>query len=155
RVAELFRLAKETGLTTSLDTNDDPEDKWEVDAEVFKYVDVLLPNESETCRLAKINDAELALKELSKLVPLVVMKCGEKGAVARRGNSKLSAQPFSVEAVDTIGAGDSFDAGFLHQFVRGAGLEECLRFGNLTGALSTTRSGGTEAFRDATHRSAF
>jgi sugar/nucleoside kinase (ribokinase family) len=57
--------------------------------------------------------------------------------------------------VDTIGAGDSFDAGFLHQFIRGAELEECLRFGNLAGALSTTRQGGTEAFREAEHRVAF
>jgi sugar/nucleoside kinase (ribokinase family) len=57
--------------------------------------------------------------------------------------------------VDTIGAGDSFDAGFLHQFVRGANIDDCLRYGNLTGALSTTRSGGTEAFREADYREAF
>jgi sugar/nucleoside kinase (ribokinase family) len=58
-------------------------------------------------------------------------------------------------AVDTIGAGDSFDAGFLHHFIRGANVEDCLRYGNLTGALSTTRSGGTEAFREAGHRESF
>lgn len=57
--------------------------------------------------------------------------------------------------MDTIGAGDSFDAGFLHQYIRGASLEDCLHFGNLTGAFSATRQGGTEAFRDAAHRNAF
>jgi len=63
--------------------------------------------------------------------------------------------PFPTEVADSIGAGDSFDADFLHQYIRGASLEVCLRFGNLTGALSTTRQGGTEAFRDTLHRTAF
>jgi sugar/nucleoside kinase (ribokinase family) len=60
-----------------------------------------------------------------------------------------------VAVVDTIGAGDSFDAGFLHQYVRGADLPACLASGNLAGALSTTRPGGTEAFRDIAHRDKF
>jgi sugar/nucleoside kinase (ribokinase family) len=60
-----------------------------------------------------------------------------------------------VDAVDPVGAGDSFDAGFLHQYVRGADLPTCLAAGNLAGALSTTRPGGTEAFRDAAHREVF
>jgi sugar/nucleoside kinase (ribokinase family) len=57
--------------------------------------------------------------------------------------------------VDTVGAGDSFDAGFLHEYVRGADLLKCLASGNRAGALSTTRPGGTEAFRDAAHREKF
>jgi sugar/nucleoside kinase (ribokinase family) len=97
----------------------------------------------------------LALDFLAAKVPLVVMKRGEKGALARRGSEIFEASVARVAAVDTIGAGDSFDAGFLHQFIRGAKIEECLRYGNLTGALSTTRSGGTEAFRDTKHRESF
>jgi sugar/nucleoside kinase (ribokinase family) len=156
RVPELFRLAKQAGLTTSLDTNDDPDDRWDLGGdEVFKHLDVLLPNEYEACRLANCAIPETALVQLSAQVPLVVMKRGEKGAVARRGNVQVVSTPFSTQAVDSIGAGDSFDAGFLHQFIRGASLEACLRYGNLTGALSTTRQGGTEAFRDALHRTAF
>jgi len=54
-----------------------------------------------------------------------------------------------------VGAGDSFDAGFLHEFVRGSDLATCLASGNLAGALSTTRPGGTEAFRDTAHRQEF
>jgi sugar/nucleoside kinase (ribokinase family) len=54
-----------------------------------------------------------------------------------------------------VGAGDSFDAGFLSGFVHGADLESCLRKGNLAGALSTTRPGGTEAFRDVAYREGF
>jgi sugar/nucleoside kinase (ribokinase family) len=155
RVAELFRLAKRAGLTTSLDTNDDPDGRWDLDNEMFKHLDVLLPNESEACRLAKGATPEASLETLAKQVPLVAMKRGEKGAVAKRGEVEVVSSPFPTEAVDSIGAGDSFDAGFLHQYIRGASLEVCLRFGNLTGALSTTRQGGTEAFRDTSHRTAF
>jgi sugar/nucleoside kinase (ribokinase family) len=54
--------------------------------------------------------------------------------------------------VDTVGAGESFDAGFLHEYVKGSDLPTCLASGNRAGALSTTRPGGTEAFRDAAHR---
>ena len=155
-VPDLFRLAKEAGLSTSLDTNDDPDDRWEQDVlDVLSWVDALLPNEREACRLARIDDPVLALEFLTTRVPLVVMKRGERGALARRGSEVFEASSARAEAVDTIGAGDSFDAGFLHQFIRGAKIEECLRFGNLTGALSTTRSGGTEAFRDTKHRESF
>jgi len=51
--------------------------------------------------------------------------------------------------LDTVGAGDSFDAGFIHAFIRGADLDTCLQSGNRAGAFSTTATGGTEAFRDA------
>jgi len=60
-----------------------------------------------------------------------------------------------VEAVDPVGAGDSFDAGFLHEYLKGSDLSKCLASGNRAGALSTTRPGGTEAFRDAAHRETF
>jgi sugar/nucleoside kinase (ribokinase family) len=156
RVPDLFRIAKEAGLSTSLDTNDDPDDRWERDVlDVLPWVDVLLPNQREACRLAGVDDSLIALEFLAKRAPLVIMKRGEKGAIARRGTEIVEASSPPIAAVDTIGAGDSFDAGFLHQFVRGAKIEECLRYGNLTGALSTTRSGGTEAFRDTVHRETF
>jgi sugar/nucleoside kinase (ribokinase family) len=156
RVAELFRLAKQAKLTTSLDTNDDPENRWDRDVlDVLKFVDVLLPNESEARPLARREDPGEALASLAGSVPLVVMKRGEKGAIANRGGKLFTDTSPKIEPVDTIGAGDSFDASFLHQYIRGASLEDCLHFGNLTGALSTIRQGGTEAFRDAAHRNAF
>ena len=156
RIAELFQEAKRAGLTTSLDTNDDPDDAWGEDLlQVLPYVDVLLPNEQEACRMARKNDPDEAAEFLSAKVPLVVIKRGAGGVVARRGSQAFQAMPQKTEAVDSVGAGDSFDAGFLHKFVRGAGIEECLAYGNLTGALSVTRAGGTEAFRDANHREHF
>jgi sugar/nucleoside kinase (ribokinase family) len=156
RVPDLFRIAKEAGLSTSLDTNDDPDDRWDRDVlDVLPWVDVLLPNQREACRLAGVDDPLSALEFLAKEARLVVMKRGEKGALARRGSEIVEGSSPKIAAVDTIGAGDSFDAGFLHQFIRGAKIEQCLRYGNLTGALSTTRSGGTEAFRDTAHRETF
>jgi sugar/nucleoside kinase (ribokinase family) len=156
RVPELFQLAKQAGLTTSLDTNDDPDGLWEPDVlDALRFVDVLLPNEYEACRLAESEDAAGAADILSEKVPVLVIKRGDKGVLARKGRECFEVAASKVEAVDTIGAGDSFDAGFLHKFIRGAKLEDCLRFGNLTGAFSTTRQGGTEAFRDSAHRAAF
>jgi sugar/nucleoside kinase (ribokinase family) len=153
---KLFRQLKAAGLTTSLDTNDDPENRWADDlCDVLRYVDVFLPNEREACKTAGTDDLELALERLSDLVPVLVVKLGPKGAIARHGREKLECPAVQVNVIDPVGAGDSFDAGFLHQYVRGADLATCLAWGNLAGALSTTRPGGTEAFRDPAHRDRF
>lgn len=156
RVGELFQQLKSKGLTISLDTNDDPDDRWEGGLhEVLRHVDVFLPNEREACKAAGTKDLEAAIHKLSTLVPLVVVKLGRKGALAQRGAERFTSPSQEVVAVDTVGAGDSFDAGFLHQYVHGADLPACLASGNLAGALSTTRPGGTEAFRDSAHRERF
>ena len=156
RVAELFRSLKAKGLTISLDTNDDPDDRWEGGLhEVLRYVDIFLPNEREACKAAGTEDLESAINMLSELVPLVVVKVGRKGAIAQRGRDHFTSPPQEVVAIDTIGAGDSFDAGFLHEYVKGSDLAVCLASGNRAGAFSTTRPGGTEAFRDASHRDRF
>ncbi|MGA7751403.1 MAG: sugar kinase [Candidatus Sulfotelmatobacter sp.] len=156
RVIELFQYMKSKGLTISLDTNDDPDDRWEGGLQdVLRYVDVFLPNEREACKAAGTDDLDAAIRKLSGWVPLVVTKLGSKGSMAQRGAERFTSPSREVIPVDTVGAGDSFDAGFLHQYVRGADLATCLASGNRAGALSTTRPGGTEAFRDATHREKF
>jgi len=156
QLIHIFRKAKEAGLTTSLDTNDDPEDRWSGDIQLLlRYVDILLPNERELCKLAQVNDFEKAVESLSQKVRILVVKRGSQGAIARVGKEKYAAYPPVVDVVDPVGAGDTFDAGFVHQFIRGAKIEDCLKFANCTGALSVTRAGGTEAFRDATQREAF
>jgi sugar/nucleoside kinase (ribokinase family) len=156
RVGELFQYLKSKGLTISLDTNDDPDDRWEGGLhEVLRYVDVFLPNQREACKAAGDEDLEAAIHKLSGQVPLVVVKLGRKGALAQRGSDRITSPSQEVVAVDTVGAGDSFDAGFLHEYVRGSDLPTCLGSGNRAGALSTTRPGGTEAFRDSVHRGQF
>ncbi|MHB8218485.1 MAG: carbohydrate kinase family protein [Candidatus Sulfotelmatobacter sp.] len=146
---ELFRRMKSSGLTTSLDTNDDPDDQWGVELEkTLPHVDILLPNEREAMRMSNSDDLETALSRLAEKVKTVVVKRGASGAVAIQGGRRFSAPAVPVEVVDPVGAGDSFDAGFLHQFLSGADLADCLTYGNLCGAFSTTDCGGTEAFRD-------
>jgi sugar/nucleoside kinase (ribokinase family) len=83
------------------------------------------------------------------------VKLGAEGAMAQRGADRFVSPATMVETVDPVGAGDSFDAGFLHQFLRGGDLQSCLAAGNVAGALSTTRSGGTDAFRDSEYRDRF
>lgn len=156
RVGELFQRLKAKGLTISLDTNDDPDDRWDGDLkDVLRHVDVFLPNEREACKAAGTENMDAAIRKLSEWVPLVVVKLGRKGAMAQRGGERFVSPSREVATVDTVGAGDSFDAGFLHQFVRGVDLQTCLASGNLAGALSTTRPGGTEAFREVAHRDKF
>ncbi len=153
---DIFRKAKDAGLTTSLDTNDDPEDRWSGDIQLLlRYVDVMLPNERELCRLAQVDDVERAADAIASKVRILVVKRGSQGAMVRVGKDRFSAFAPVVDVVDPVGAGDTFDAGFIHQFIRGAKIEDCLKFANVTGALSVTRAGGTEAFRDAAHRAAF
>jgi sugar/nucleoside kinase (ribokinase family) len=156
RVGELFQHLKSAGLTISLDTNDDPDDEWQGGLhDILRYVDVFLPNEREARKAAGTEDLDLAIRTLAELVPIVVVKLGRDGAMAQRGKERFPSPAQKVDAVDPIGAGDSFDAGFLHQYLRGADVPVCLASGNIAGALSTTRSGGTDAFRDAEHREKF
>jgi sugar/nucleoside kinase (ribokinase family) len=156
RVVELLRRLKAAGLTISLDTNDDPDEKWGGGLlDVLPYVDVFLPNEREAKGVTSTDDVNKALAKLADLVPTVVLKMGTAGAMAKRGSETVKVPAVHVDAVDAVGAGDSFDAGFIHEFVRGSDLATCVATGNLTGALSTTRPGGTEAFRDREYREEF
>jgi sugar/nucleoside kinase (ribokinase family) len=149
KIPELFRRMKEAGLTTSLDTNDDPDDRWGDPLQsLLQYVDVLLPNDREARKIAGTDDLEHAIKILAARVPTLVVKLGANGAVAVSKANRVTVPGLPVTVVDPVGAGDSFDAGFLHQWLRGADLQQCLEFANVVGAFSTTSNGGTEAFRD-------
>jgi len=145
----LFRDLKQAGLTISLDTNDDPADEWgKVLDDLLEYVDILLPNEAEANRMAHRNNLDESLQVLSERVPLIAVKRGAHGTTVQQGSNRIDVAPVPVTPVDTIGAGDSFNAGFLYAFLQGADPAACATAGNITGALSTQRPGGTEAFRE-------
>ena len=149
----LFKEMKRRGMTTSLDTNDDPENNWNgVLEDVLQAVDLLLCTEEELSKIAKV---EAAAEYISAKIPVLVVKRGARGACAYSEGRKINVPPLQVEVIDSVGAGDSFDAGFLHQWIRKAPLETCVAFGNLTGGLSVTRPGGIEAFTDFAYRQSF
>ncbi len=148
-VPRLLALLKEAGLSTSLDTNDDPSGKWAGPvAETLKYVDIFMPNEREARALSGEESLERAIARLSSLVPVVAVKRGALGAVVVDRGKRFERPAVSVQPVDAVGAGDSFNAGFLHGYLHGWPMEECLQMGNLAGAYSTTQIGGTSAFRN-------
>ena len=147
-VPRLFRELKAAGLTTSLDTNDDPDDRWEGVEEILAYVDIFLPNSREACRIAGTDQIDGAVEWLANRVPMLAVKLGSRGALLRERSRETVIGGKIVNVVDTVGAGDSFNAGFLHKFVNGAPPSECLQFANEIAAYSTTAAGGVEAFRD-------
>jgi len=154
-IPQLLQKLRSKGLTVSFDCNDDPDDHWTGIQEVLPHVDVFLPNEREAKRIAGTDDLETAIDQLAAQVPLLVVKLGPEGALARRGKEQVFSPAMKVDVVDPVGAGDSFDAGFLYELLRGADLATCLSSGNTAGALSVTRPGGTEAFCDPEHRKRF
>ena len=142
--AQIFRDARELGLSTSFDPNSDPSHIWSDSIrEVFDYTDLLFLNETEALQLTRAPNARTALKALSKEVSCAVIKRGARGALAVKNGEVTSASGFKVDPTDTTGAGDSFAAGFVSSYLRGRSIAECLCVGNACGALSTLQAGGT------------
>lgn len=141
----LFRRAHSLGLTTSLDTNYDPSEKWTGLGELLSATDIFFPNKTEALSMTQANDVESAGKDLAGKSKLVVIKLGADGAYLYANNEMLSAPSIPINVVDTIGAGDAFDAGFLYSYLHRWDLERCLRFAVGCGALSARAAGGTAA----------
>jgi sugar/nucleoside kinase (ribokinase family) len=113
--------------------------------ETLSRVDIFAPNQSEACQLTGETDPRKAAARLADFCPFVIVKCGSQGAYAQAGAQSWHSPALAVEVVDTTGAGDSFNAGFLAALLRGEPVETCLRWGNICGGLSTTRCGGASA----------
>jgi sugar/nucleoside kinase (ribokinase family) len=146
----LFKMAKENGLTTSLDIQWDPKEEWNFNyKEVLPFVDVFLPNEQEILLLTRESVLENAIKKLTAFAKFVVVKLGSKGSIVANDEKSVFKQSYyNKNVVDAIGAGDSFNAGFIFKFINGGKIDECQSFGNLTGAINTTSAGGTAAFEN-------
>jgi len=146
----LFKKAKQAGLSTSLDVQWDPFEKWNLDLEkVLPFVDVFIPNEVELLNLTGQANLSSAINKTKNLSKYLIVKRGVKGSILCYEDKEVVQVPFlNKNVVDTIGAGDSFNAGFIFKFIHGNTPEKCQIFGNLTGAISTTKSGGTRAFTD-------
>ncbi|MFD5387051.1 carbohydrate kinase family protein [Streptomyces sp. NPDC127074] len=146
---DLFDTARAAGATTSLDTNDDPSGRWDraALAPVLARTDILLPNAAEAHRLAGTDGTSVAAAAelLAHQVSLVAVKNGVDGALCHNGRTLLSTAGIRVTPQDAVGAGDSFNAGFLAGRLAGRPIAEALDLAAACGALSTRATGGTTA----------
>jgi sugar/nucleoside kinase (ribokinase family) len=159
--ARLLAAAREAGLTTSLDPNWDPSDDWDGGLfEALPSLDLVFPNEAEVTRIARVDDPESAAITLARQARrdgpagsgnalMFVVKRGAAGAFASTADGVVArVGSYPVTPLDTTGAGDSFDAGFLAAWLGGAAPIDGLRAGAVAGALSTTALGGVDGQPD-------
>lgn len=140
---DLFSRARALELSTSLDTNYDPSGAWPGMDELLGLVDVFLPNAAEALALTEAGDVEAAARQLAERVGIAAIKLGADGALACKKGEIWHASSLAVQVADTVGAGDSFDAGFLCGYLNDWPVERSLRLGCVCGALSTRLPGGT------------
>ncbi len=147
----IVNKAKKQGMSISLDTQWDPDEQWDLDMPVLlSRVDFFLPNEDEFLALSGSPTIE---KGIDKLQPhlgqgAVVIKRGTNGALYFTADEVQTIPGYhNKQPADAVGAGDSFNAGLIHRYLRGDAIQDCIRFGNITGAVSTTAAGGTKAIQ--------
>ncbi|MBU0476242.1 MAG: carbohydrate kinase family protein [Bacteroidetes bacterium] len=147
-LVDIFKKAKSYGLTTSLDTQWDPNEQWDLNLEeLLPFVDVFLPNKEELLLLTAEKSIEKALDKIEKYSNTVIVKMGINGSLSMTNGKRKKVDPFlNNDVVDAIGAGDSFNAGFISKYIQGNSIIVCQTFGNIIGAINTTASGGTSAF---------
>ena len=139
---ELFARARSLDLSTSLDTNWDPQERWVGVAQTLAETTVVLPNDAEALALTGQTDVAGAARALAGTVDVVAVKQGKAGALAVAGEELATASALVMDVEDTVGAGDTFDAGFIYGFLRGWEIQACLRLGIACGSLSTRCPGG-------------
>ena len=149
RLPEIYMTAKKAGMTTSLDPQWDPYEKWNLDIpSLVEYLDISFFNEKEFLAITKNSDIGASMEKTCSASNTIVIKQGKRGSTLYNRQSGFihNRGYLNPRIADAIGAGDSFNAGFIYKFIKGAGLAECQDFGSLAGAVSTTRTGGTAAF---------
>ncbi|WP_433085010.1 carbohydrate kinase family protein [Dactylosporangium sp. CA-052675] len=145
-LAGVFARARALGVTTSLDTNWDPSGRWSGLDDILAVTDVFLPNTAELLAVTGADSTEAAAEQLVAMGTTVVLKDGARGGRAWwPGGGYATAPGLAVDVVDTTGAGDSFNAGFLAARLAGRDVPESLAWAARAGSLSTRAAGGTTA----------
>lgn len=148
-LVKILELCKENGVTTSLDSQWDPAEKWDLDYKtVLPLVTVFMPNETELKFLTQSQTLDEAIEKIRPYINAAVIKCGSRGSLLMRQGKQDRVQKalLNKNVVDCIGAGDSFNSGFITRLAAGDPLDKCQQYGNMTGAVNTTAAGGTTAF---------
>jgi len=144
---EVARIAKEKGVKVVFD----PAPARSIPANVYQFVDYITPNEVETKQLVCIKPAnpEEAAKATSLLrekgVGCAIIKLGAQGAYYDCDEGKGFVPAFKVNAIDTVAAGDAFNAGLAVAIAEGKEIAEAVRWGAAAGAIATTRKGALPA----------
>lgn len=138
----LFQRARELGVTTSLDTNWDPGGTWAGVHALLPMTDIILPNENEALALTNETDLLTAARSLAEYGCIAAVKRGAAGGLVVGAGGIFESPTLPMQVIDTVGAGDSFDAGFIYGYLAGWSLDRCLKLANICGALSTRQPGG-------------
>ncbi len=141
---DLFKRAHSLGLTTSLDTNYDPSEQWIGFDELLSVTNIFLPNEKEAISLSGAENVNKAASRLGSKVDALAIKLGKDGALGICGSQNIQVESIPVNVIDTVGAGDSFDAGFIYGYLNHWEFEKSLRLACVCGALSTQQAGGID-----------
>lgn len=148
---DVVSQAKARGLTVSLDPSwDDALIHHPAFLDRCQGIDLFLPNAEEALAITSAAGPEEALDILSRRFPMVVLKKGAEGAVLADGQNRFRLDAPRVSVIDTTGAGDAFNAGFLHSWLKGKGNQASLAAAIEVGSLSVQAAGGTAAIRRAT-----
>jgi sugar/nucleoside kinase (ribokinase family) len=140
----IFARAHSLGLSTSLDTNWDPAEKWNgALQQTLPLTDVFLPNEQEARFISRTSNVDDAIRFFQRMgIAITALKQGIEGAqVVSKDERHTCVLPVSPGG-DSIGTGDSFDAGFLAGWLRGMPLDQCLRIACHCGKEVAAQTGG-------------
>jgi sugar/nucleoside kinase (ribokinase family) len=142
----LFEGVHAAGAGASVDPNWDPSERWDAGLlELLASTDVFLPNSAEARAISGVDDVDVAAEALSERGTTVAVKFGQGGGLATDGRELVRSEAIAADVVDTTGAGDSFDAGFVAGRLHGWSLGRCLQVAVACGSLSTRAAGGTAA----------
>ena len=112
---------------------------------LIAYTDILLINESELLITTQEEDFEKAVEKIAPKVDILVVKRSINGSFIKKDDEEYNIGIFNVDTIDTTGAGDAYNAGFLFGYINGYSLEESGIIGSYIAAQSTTKTGATEA----------
>lgn len=146
-IPDLVSRAKAKGLSVSLDPSWDETLIYRPDLlAACRGIDLFLPNLEEAIAITGSADPEKALRLLGDAFPRVALKAGAEGGWVVSDGRVLHAPALDVPVVDTTGAGDAFNAGFIHAWLDGAADVTCLAAGIRAGGLAVQTAGGAGAF---------
>lgn len=140
----LIKSLREDGITVSADFGWNPDLSPMQLLSIVRHCTFIFPNEHEAKAVTGTTTARRALEKLQEWVPVPVVKLGSRGAMLRSEGVVYREAALPLAVVDSTGAGDAFNGGFLHAFLHGADWKECLRAGNVCASFSAAQPGGSQ-----------